>query len=285
MRGPLAEDDGCEGDEALTGHSGLGELRDDGQRDGCAAKARHDTREHDARKADTAHVDAERVGGRGVLAHGAHAQAPLGLVQHEPHHDGGNKAKHHGDVDVEVRPRGAGKSAGSKHLGQRLDGRALRTAVPHQAGEEQGDARSQQVERDARDVLVGLERDGRHGVQQRKGATGQAGDQKAEPCVAGEERRCGTGQGADGHHALDTDIDDAGALGDHAAQRAEHQRRGVHKGDADEQGDVIKHCRPPSPRQRLRRRLRQRLPPHRPSPSSRPCPSARHTSPGGWPQT
>ena len=64
----------------------------------------------------------------------------------------------------------------------------------------------------------------------------------AEPGRAGGERDGETGHRAHDHHALDAEVEHAGALDDQLAQRSDEQRRRC-GGDGDD--DLLKHSGPP----------------------------------------
>ena len=61
----------------------------------------------------------------------------------------------------------------------------------------------------------------------REHAAGDHADDQAEEPRAGDVRAPGAEERAHQHHALERDVDDARALGEEAAERAEGQRRGV----------------------------------------------------------
>ena len=84
-RVPLAEDDGGQRDVAGACRHLPVEARDRDEGEVGAAEAGDRAREQDRAEAGAVDLDADRVGGLGVLADGADAQAPAGAVEGEGH--------------------------------------------------------------------------------------------------------------------------------------------------------------------------------------------------------
>ena len=85
----------------------------------------------------------------------------------------------------------------------------------------------EEVDRRARDDLVGPQRDREDRVQQAGHAARGEPDQDPAHPRAGDVRPPGAEERADQHHALEADVHDARALGRDAAERGEGQRRRI----------------------------------------------------------
>ncbi len=148
-----------------------------------------------------------------MLPDRADAQAPLRLVQHEPQQHGQRHGQHRGDVQVQVFGHGVLGGEVAENLRQLVgDGLGHGRALKEHPAEEQGKAGADEVQRNAGDGLVRPAGHGGHGVQQREQPAGQPGRQEAQPGVAGKVADRRAREGADVHHALDADVDHAGAL-------------------------------------------------------------------------
>ena len=74
-------------------------------------------------------------------------------------------------------------------------------------------------------MLAEAERHGEHGVQEAENGAGQHRCRDADPQIAGIVGGGESGHRRDQHDAFDAEVEHAGALGKHLAERGEDQRR------------------------------------------------------------
>ena len=89
------------------------------------------------------------------------------------------------------------------------------------------DAEAEDVDRGARDHLVGAQVDREHGVDEAEEARRPPSRRAGRRPRAGLLGHDDAPEAAHQHHALEADVDDAGALREEAAERAERERRRV----------------------------------------------------------
>ncbi len=97
-------------------------------------------------------------------------------------------------------------------------------------------AHAEERQGQAADDLVGLEVDGHDAMQEAQQAARDHARQQPEPRVAGGDHGREADHGADQHHALDAQVQDAGSLGEDLADRREEQhgaRRHARRDDDD----------------------------------------------------
>ena len=85
-------------------------------------------------------------------------------------------------------------------------------------------AQAEEHQAEARRELIGAARDHDIAEHQIGGEARRGGEEEAEIGVAGERGAGEAGRGADQHHALEAEIDDAGAFADQFAERRVEQR-------------------------------------------------------------
>ena len=105
-------------------------------------------------------------------------------------------------------------------IGERRDGPALESLA-----DERGDAEPEDADGEARRHLVGEEDEHQRGEDERQRRGREPAGGEAEEVRAGERGDGEGGRSAGRHHALDAEIEHAGALGDHLAHGGEEHRR------------------------------------------------------------
>ena len=131
---------------------------------------------------------------------------------------------------------------------ERLDvgDRARRGGRQERRKEEGRGAERQDVEHHAAHDLVGPEPEAEHAVDRSDDDPAERRDREAEPRVPGELRPEDAGEGADQHHRLESDVDDARALGDELAERGEQERGAEAHGRGQQQREeALIHARCP----------------------------------------
>ena len=230
---PLAEDHDRQGQEAHAGHALLEvPLGDCGNDVGHAADAAEETGEHYAGVPHPVDVDADAVRGLRMLAAGAQAEAQPGLVQDEV----GDQQQDDADRDEHAQLQ----SADLEQVGEVAEVQLRGVAAGNPLGDDHRDGGGQDVQRGTADRLVRFQVDGRKAEQQRVDQARPAGDQDGKDDIdgrgEGEELGCQhAGQAADDHDALQCDIDDTAAFGEHTAQCHQHQHHGIQESEFDQQ--------------------------------------------------
>ena len=192
-----------------------------------------------------------------MLANGANTQAPLGAVEHKPDEKSGQKCKNHGDIYVQAGIRCVVKGALAKELWQLVDSWRHCSAIKQKTAGKQCNTRCQQVNSNTRDSLVSVKRNGCHSMQKCNQATRNTCAEEANPRVSGEVAACNTCKSANAHHALNTNVDNTGALGDNAAQSTKNKRCRIHEGNGNKKNQVSEHCLPPPEMGRTHHSLEQ----------------------------
>ena len=180
-----------------------------------------------------------------MLANGANTQAPLGTVKHKPDEKGGQKCKYHGNVYVQAGIRCVVKGTLTKELWELGDCWRHCSAIKQKTAGKQSNARCQKVNCNTRNCLVSVKRNRCHGVQKRNKTACNTCTKEANPRVSGEVAARNACKGANTHHALNTNVDNTGALGDNAAQSTKNKRCRVHEGNGNKKNQVSEHCLPP----------------------------------------
>jgi len=184
--------------------------------------------------------------GRGVIvADGAQGQPGAGAPQEPPHPRDEEEGRVHEGVVPEQQPADAGQvgEAGKVEMGSRI---ALHPDIA--GADEAGESEPQDGQRQPRGDLVGRQN---HGEQAEEGGEQQARAGPAEGTEPGRSGPGGDGEAggrAQHHHALDAEIEHAGALHDEFADAGQDQRRRrrQHR-DEDHLDDVEAHGIPLAP--------------------------------------
>ena len=162
-----------------------------------------------------------------VLADRPQTETPGRAVEHE----GGERHEQEGEIDqgelVEQHRSEPGQvgEAGQRQRREGLDMRRLRRLAEDQPVEIEAEARAQHGHAEPRDMLAEAEAHGQQAHQQPEAHAGGRGDSDAEPQLAGEPGGREPDHGAEQHDAFDAEVEHAGALGEHLAERREQQRR------------------------------------------------------------
>ena len=91
--------------------------------------------------------------------------------------------------------------------------------------EERAEPDAEDREREPGRHLIGEQRHGEHGEDQRERRAGERAGDDAEPAAAGDDRGGERGHGAREHHALDPEVQHARLLDHQLAERGEQERR------------------------------------------------------------
>ena len=227
-----------------------------------AAHSRDAAADDGAQIAIAADVDAGGIGSSRGLAHRAQLQAGAALVEEQVHDDGQHHPQIEEDTVAEEDLAHVGdilhglREGGTDEYGLQVIAHGHEAALtdPHDLANILAHAGAKDGQRQTGDVLVGPEGDGQEAEDQRGDAAGDEGAQQTD-----EHRQKSTGRfhglfvvehtaKADGtaheHDALHAQIQAAGFLRQHFAQRTEQQRRAVGDGghhQCDEQIHGIQH--------------------------------------------
>lgn len=227
----FSEDHRRDGDEALT-HNGDGtELVGNGHGHAGAAQAGQEAGNAHAQEPGAQHVDAQRFAGLGMFTAGTHPQTEAGLVKDEPDDRRGNKHQVGGGVVgkrifEETTPNGGGVESAAEQQGDLRGGgqgngvRGIKEGVGHH----DGDARCQQIDGGTGDGLVRAQADGGGGMEGTEQSACQAAAEEADPGIAGKVGHHAAGESAGSHHALDSDVHNAGHFREAGTQRGKQQR-------------------------------------------------------------
>ena len=231
---PLAKDHDRQRQEAGAGHADLKVPGLDRRHDvGHAADGAQRARDQNAGVAHLVDVDAHRGGRLRVLAAGPQPQAEAGLVHHHKADDEQHQAQR--DKDTQLQPADVEQEGpvGVVQLGA--------AALAEILGEDHRHRGGQQVQGGAADGLVGLQVDGGEGQQQgidhaghRRRQNGHHHDHPGRHTGRQQRQGQNAGHAADDHDAFQRDVDDAGMLAEHTAQRHQHQDDAVQQGIFDE---------------------------------------------------
>ncbi|MPM99252.1 hypothetical protein SDC9_146443 [bioreactor metagenome] len=198
-----------------------------------------------------------------MLTAGAQPQAEAGAVEH----DGGNNQQQncHGGGEEQLLENQRAPEAAAQHVAAQADpagdedgGLPLALDGP---GQDDGEGGRQHVQGGAADGLIGPEVDGGKGQQQGEHRAGEARDQQgaqhgplggggAPARAVGPAQEQAGEERADDHDALQGDVNDAAALGEHAPQRHQQERNCEKNGGANDVGQNH-HTRSPSRPRRL----------------------------------
>src|SRR5579862_477316 len=235
-RPPVPEDHRRERDEAAALGHVLGEAaaaeadREVGAAEGC----QHPGDNH-GRVADAVNVDADRVRCAWMLAAGADAETDRGLEEDDV------GERHEQDPDPDEQVEVADRRADERPMRDARDldvwdgrytGRDVLLVV--ELGEEvAGDPEREEVERDAAHDLVRPQVDRPDGMEEREQPAGEHRDREASHPRAGLVSGIDAPERPHQHHPFEADVDDPASLRDHAADRAEGERRreDEHRGD------------------------------------------------------
>ena len=232
----------------------LVERADRAEREVRAADAGDRARERDVPEPGAVHVDADGVGGLRVLADRAHPQTPAGLEQPEPDQEHRDVHQVHDDrLPEEHRPddRDLATAPGSAAAGTAsVELNCCGVRGQHLRVQEAGQPDDQHVEHDTDDHLVDdvADRERREHERHQHAADHRGDQPEHRPSAVTDADERGR-EGAEQQLALDRDVDDAGALADHAAERAEDERRARARGrrPADREPGSAASRRPPRP--------------------------------------
>ncbi len=176
----------------------------------------------------------------GRLAHRAQHQPGARAVQ-EP---GQRQRQHDGDIDHRVLAEEGRADEGQ--VGQPRHGVGGPLADPglHEADADEGrEAGSEQAQRQPRGVLVGIEPDHQPAEGGGQGRAGQRAGTEGQPVAAGGHCRGEAGHRGHQHHALGTQVDDAGAFVDQQAQPGQRQHGAGIEGGRQQQREGV-HVQP-----------------------------------------
>ena len=149
-----------------------------------------------------------------MLAAGTHTQAKAGFIKDEPHHDHTDEHQIGGGIGGEHIFQEVGYDAArAEHAVKQqrdLAGRVQRNGIggiENGLGNHHSHTGGQKVDGRAGNGLVCAQIHAGNGVQHTEQRTGQSAAQKAEPGIGCVIAHRSAGECANGHHALDADVD------------------------------------------------------------------------------
>ena len=232
----LSENNGSDGDEALADDGNRTELGGNGHVDAGTAKTGKESGNGDAEETHADDVDAQGFAGLRMLTAGTQTQAEACLVEDEPDNEGGKEDQVDGGIvgkNVVHKPAkyGGGIEDSGEELWNLLGGGQGDgvCGVEQNLCDHDHDAGSQHVDGGTGNGLISSQLDGGEGMEHAENGTGKTAADKSDPGIACEISDDGSGKGAGGHHAFNTDVDDAGNLGKTGTESGVEQRSRINQ--------------------------------------------------------